>query len=211
MDWARQIDGYCERVDVTYWAEPHNAITNAAFLIVAVIMALRTRGNLAASLLCWILFAIGVGSFLFHTHATMWALLTDVVPIGIFILTYLFLVNRQIAGWPLWAALLGTLAFLPFAAVVVLALDRLPFFRISNFYWSVPLLLTIYAVALRQRLPQVARGFAIGAALLALSITLRSLDEILCPYVPMGTHLLWHCLNAVMLGYMIHVYDRHVK
>ena len=35
MDLTQQFDGYCERVDLTYWAEPVNAITNAAFLIAA--------------------------------------------------------------------------------------------------------------------------------------------------------------------------------
>ena len=44
MEWTRQIDGYCERVDPSYWAEPVNAVTNAAFLIAAFVMWRRTRG-----------------------------------------------------------------------------------------------------------------------------------------------------------------------
>jgi hypothetical protein len=42
-----------------------------------------------------------------------------------------------------------------------------------------------------------------------LSLVFRSLDEIVCPAVPLGTHFLWHILNAVMLGWMIEVYRRH--
>src|SRR6056297_2093812 len=38
MEWTRHIDGYCERLDPGYWAEPINAVTNAAFLLVALIM-----------------------------------------------------------------------------------------------------------------------------------------------------------------------------
>ena len=33
MDPLRFIDAYCERTDPSYWSEPVNAVTNAAFLI----------------------------------------------------------------------------------------------------------------------------------------------------------------------------------
>lgn len=210
MNWSDQFDGYCERLDLSYWAEPINAITNAAFIIAALIMATRTRGHTPSQILCLILFAIGTGSYLLHTHATVWAMLADVAPIGIFILTYLFLVNRDIAGWPLWAAILGTLAYIPYAAALLPVLNLHPFLAISNFYWTVPLLLLVYAAALRHRYRQTAKGFAIGAAILITSITLRSLDMPLCEALPLGTHFLWHILNGVMLGYMIHVYHAHV-
>lgn len=210
MDWFQQIDGYCERIDPGYWAEPINAVTNLAFVLAALFMAGRTRGDRVAQILCAILFVIGIGSYLFHTHATVLAALADTAPIAAFILFYLFAVNRYIVAWPLWAALLGTLAFLPYAALLLPLLDRVPFLAISNLYWSVPLLLVIYTFALRKRLPGIARGFATGAAILSVSIVLRSLDEILCPAWPIGTHFAWHCLNGLMLGYMIHVYHTHV-
>ena len=210
MNWFDQFDGYCERTDFTYWSEPINAITNLAFIIAALVMVRRTQGDRGGLLLCAILFAIGVGSYLFHTHATGWAALADVAPIGLYILTYLFLVNRALLGWPLWAAALGTLAFIPYAGVLVPIFDSLPFFHVSNFYWTVPLLLVAYAIALRTSRPTLAKGFVTGAAILSLSITLRSIDEGICAAVPIGSHFLWHCLNAVMLGYMIHVYLTHV-
>ncbi|MBM7066663.1 ceramidase domain-containing protein [Actibacterium sp. 188UL27-1] len=206
---AAQIDGYCERTDFTFWAEPVNAITNAAFLIAAVIMWQRSRGLPLAQLLCAILGAIGLGSFLFHTFATQWAALTDVIPIGIFILVYLFAVNWHFVGWPLWAALIGTAGFLPYAAGATILFDSLPFFRISDFYWSVPMLLVIYAAVLWRRMPQTARGMVIGAGILCVSISIRSVDMTVCPQFPLGTHFLWHCLNGVMLGWMIEVYRQH--
>lgn len=207
MDWFEQIDGYCERTDFSYWSEPLNAITNAAFIIAAIIMWRRTRGLPAARFLCVILFCIGVGSYLFHTHATQWAALADVTPIGIFILTYLFLANRDIVGMPWWGALGITFLFLPYAYGVVSLLRDVPFFNISNFYWTVPILLVVYAAYLRGT---VGLGFIIGAVILSASITLRSLDEILCPQFPIGTHIFWHILNGIMLGWMIEVYRRHM-
>ena len=209
MEWSAAIDGYCERLGPAYWAEPVNAVTNAAFLVAAALMWHRSAGLPLARLLCLILAAIGIGSFLFHTHATGWAALADTTPIGLFILTYLFATNLHICRWPLSAALLGTLAFLPYAALLTPLFDRLPFFTISAFYWPVPLLIAAYAAALRRRAPATARGLALGAGLLVLSLTFRSLDEPLCAALPLGTHFLWHILNALMLGWMIEVYRRH--
>lgn len=209
MGWFHQIDGYCERTDLSYWSEPVNAVTNIAFIIAALILWRRSTGVPMARVLCAILFAIGIGSYLFHTHATVWAVTADVVPIALFILVYLFVVNRDVVGLRPVVAAIATCGFFPYAAAIVWITQQLPFFHISNFYWTVPVLLCIYAVPLRHK-PGIASGFVIGAALLALSITLRSLDEILCDTIPLGTHFMWHLLNGVMLGWMIHVYIRHM-
>ncbi|MEO0912162.1 MAG: ceramidase domain-containing protein, partial [Pseudomonadota bacterium] len=79
MDWeslTAEIDIYCERVDASYWAEPINAISNAAFLIAAVICWRMLRGaeDFGAKLLTANLALIGIGSYLFHTHANQWSL-----------------------------------------------------------------------------------------------------------------------------------------
>lgn len=209
MDWLAQVDGYCERTDFAYWSEPFNALTNLAFIIAAVILWRRSPGLLMARLLSANLFVIGVGSFLFHTHATIWASTADVVPIGIFILLYLFVTNRDIVPMGGWMAVFATALFIPYAAAMVPIFNRIPFLAISNFYWTVPLLLTLYAIFLRHR-PGIAQGFLFGAGLLSLSIVIRSLDMILCDVWPIGTHFIWHILNGIMLGWMIHVYIRHM-
>ena len=112
-------------------------------------------------------------------------------------------------GLGLWPALGATALFIPFAAITVPLLGMLPFFGISAFYWTVPILLVIYALAL-HRTPHITRGFLTGAGLLALSISARSVDETLCNFIPFGTHFLWHVFNAVMLAWMILVYRRHM-
>ncbi|MEO0485835.1 MAG: ceramidase domain-containing protein [Pseudomonadota bacterium] len=212
MDWTQQFDSYCERTDLTYWSEPINAVTNAAFLVAAFVMWRRTRGAglPIATALTLILAAIGVGSYLFHTHATVWAVTADVVPIGVFILLYLFAVGLHFLRWPLWSALVLTAAYIPFAAITVPLIDRLPFFSISNFYWTVPILLVAFAPFVARQNAATAHGMLIGAAILTASITLRSIDEPLCAALPLGTHFAWHILNGLMLGWMIEVYRRHM-
>lgn len=205
------IDGYCERVDPSYWSEPVNALTNAAFLIAAYVMWRRTRGAdlpLARALIL-ILAAIGIGSYLFHTHAQGWAAMADVLPILAFILTYIYAANRHYWNLAPLPAAGVTALFIPYAAATVPLFAMLPGLGSSAGYAPVPLLILIYAALLRHRAPDTARGMAIGAAILILSLTARTLDEPLCRAIPIGTHFLWHILNGVMLGWMIEVYRRH--
>ena len=209
MDWTRAIDAYCERTDPSYWSEPVNAVTNLAFLVAAAVMWRRSFG--AGRGLAAVLFVIGIGSWLFHTYATAWAAMADTLPILVFTLVYIFLANRDFWGWPVWAAGLGAAAYIPYSAALTPLFDALPFFTISSFYWPLPALIFAYALLLRRRAPSLARNLAIGAAILCVSLTARSLDEPLCDALPIGTHFLWHVLNAVMLGWMIETWTRHVR
>ncbi len=212
MDWTTQIDSYCERTDLSFWSEPVNAVTNAAFLIAAFILWRRVRGLglPLANLLVVLLAVTGIGSALWHTFATAWSVAIDSSAILLFSLTYIFAANRDYWGFGAVAAAGLTLLYLPYAAGVGWVASRLPFFEISSVYWSLPLMIAAYGVWLRQRLPEVSRGLLIGAGILVLSLIFRSLDEIVCDAFALGTHFMWHVLNAVMLGWMIEVYRRHM-
>jgi hypothetical protein len=205
------IDAYCERTGPEFWAEPVNAVTNAAFLIAALVMALRLRRRPfgAGHVLTLILAAIGAGSFLFHTFATRWAAAADVLPILAFILTYVFVASRDFLGLgPLWSAALAA-AYIPYSALLVPLFARLDWLGSSAAYAPVPLLILAFALAVARRAPATARGLALGAALLIVSLTFRTIDEPLCARFPAGTHFVWHLLNALMLGWMIEVWRRH--
>ena len=209
MDLTRQMDGYCERVDFAFWAEPVNALTNLAFIVAAVIMWRRSQGLPAALWLAGVLFAIGVGSFLFHTFATVWAVIADVVPILVFTLSYIWLTARDYFGLSTLRATVATAAFFPYVYVLVPLLEAVPIVGVSAGYLPIWLLIALAAVVLSRRLPEVARGLGLGAAVLALSILLRSLDMPFCEAVPLGMHFWWHVLNGLMLGWMIELYRRH--
>ena len=206
------IDAYCERLGPEYWAEPVNAVSNLAFLLAAFVMWRRVRGQgmpLAMALVVN-LAVIGVGSWLFHTHAQRWSAIADVLPIGVFILLYLYAANRVYWRLPLWGAVAATAAFVPYAAVMVPVFARVPELGSSAGYAPVPLLIGIYALALWRRLPQVAQGLAVGAWVLVVSLAFRTLDAPLCAAFPQGMHFLWHLMNALMLGWMIEVLRRHL-
>lgn len=210
MDWTEAVNSYCERTDPSYWSEPVNALTNAAFLAAAAYCWPRTAGDAGARLLCIILALIGIGSYLFHTHAEVWALMADVIPIQAFILVYLYLATVRFFAAPWWAGALAVVAFIPYAALTARGLAAVVGdLNGSIGYVPVPILIAAYAVVLQARAPETARGLAIGAGILAVSLAFRSLDNAVCGTLPLGTHFLWHVLNGVMLGWMILVLVRH--
>ena len=210
MDWLAVVDGYCERTGPGYWAEPLNAVSNLAFVLAALVMWGRVRGLPMGRAMAVVLGVIGVGSWLFHTHANRLTGVLDVTPIAAFILLYVFAAARDFLGFrPLVA---GTVAagFVPWAVVLTPVFGALPFFAISAMYWPVPVLILVFAALLARGAPDISRGLVIGAGILMVSLVFRSLDQSLCAGFPVGTHFVWHLLNAAMLGWLIEVWRRHV-
>lgn len=212
MDWFREVNNYCERLDAGYWAEPLNALSNASFLIAALVCwrLLGARRDFGARLLTVLLATIGVGSWLFHTHAQVWAGLADVIPIQAFILVYVYFATVRLLGLPVWAGALSVVLFFPYAILVSRGVAAVAGpLNGSVSYAPVPILIAAYATALRTKAPETARGLAIGAGLLVVSLVFRTIDEAVCPAVPIGTHFLWHIFNGALLGWMIIVLMRH--
>lgn len=215
QDLARNVDIYCERLGPGFWAEPLNASTNLAFLIAAWLAwreaRVHGRLDLETGLLIGLVAAIGVGSFLFHTVATAWAAIADIVPIQLFIVAYLVLALRRLVGlgWP--ASLLLGLGFVPAAALATPAL-RAAFAGSLN---GSEAYLPAFAALLAVSASLAARGSAAwsplagAAAVLAASLTFRTLDERLCPVWPIGTHFAWHLLNGALLGILLVAMIRH--
>lgn len=210
IDWQQYIDAYCERTSPAFWAEPLNALTNAAFIVAALALALRLRALARGDgggqpplqfpslwLLVALVATIGVGSFLFHTFARVWASLADVLPIYLFMHVYAACFLRWGIGWRWQLAWLGVPAFLLFARAVALVVPP----ATLGMGGYAPALLALAGFALWLRLRADARWRALtGAALLfALSLTLRQSDLPLCERWPLGTHFLWHLLNALVL------------
>lgn len=212
MDWNRQIDAYCERLGPGFWAEPWNAVTNLGFLVAAALglwVAWR-RGRLDPPMLglTGLVAAVGIGSFLFHTVATAWAGLADVVPILLFILGYLGTALARFGGLGWGSAGLGVLGFL--AASAALA----PLFRslaLGSSAGYLPAFLAMVGIGgwLAVRRHPSASGILVAAVLFGLSLSLRTFDLPLCASWPIGTHFLWHLLNAAVLGLLLVTLARH--
>ena len=213
----KKLFAYCERgLDPAFWAEPLNAITNAAF-IVAALLATRIWLSQPPAERGWfelfligVVYVIGIGSFLFHTFATVWAALADTIPIGIFMMAYLAYALRRFVGlnW-LWIALAMVLFFLSLWQASVTRCDGGPCFNGSLAYFPAFAALILVGIVLRVQ-GHAASASLIGAGLIfALSLTFRTLDQSLCGYtvlpsaIPVGLHFMWHVLNATLLYLLV--------
>jgi hypothetical protein len=210
MNWFETIDGYCERIDASFWSEPLNAVTNVVFLMSAIWVLRREELNNKARALAFLLGIIGIASFLFHSVATAWAGALDVLFILLFTLLYIFVATEDFLGLPRRSALVVTLGYFPFSVVVERLTLPLNFLGSTRIYIPILVLITLYSLILHKKFPYVSRGLAMGALLLTISMFARSVDLPLCEAIPIGTHFLWHVINAIMLAWMIEVYRRHI-
>ncbi len=204
--WWEPVRDYCERTGPELLAEPLNAVSNAAFVVAAVLLLRRGRApDPVADGFAVLVGVIGIGSALFHTLAVQWAMLADVIPIALFIHAYFFLALRRFLGLSVPAALAGTLAFALAAALFEPASSWLagrPLGPLSNGSVAyAPAILALFGVgiaSLRFGRREGSALIGIGGLFMA-SLTARTLDAALCPVVPFGTHWLWHLLNAGVL------------
>jgi hypothetical protein len=233
MAWDDQIFRYCERgQEGAFWAEPLNAVTNGAFLIAAVLAAVelarRPPGQapgVAEPLLVLLVFVMGIGSFLFHTYATRWASYADTVPIGIFMLAYFAYALRRYLelGW-IWIALgLGAFVWsLQLAGKVQCGPGLLSVTHaaqgpcLNGTMGYVPAFVAMAGlglVLLILRHPAW-RYLALAAGFFLVSMAFRTVDLEICDLSRLmgrrlGTHFLWHILNAATLYVLLLAAIRH--
>jgi hypothetical protein len=198
MDPWQRLDLYCERTDASFWSEPANALTNAAFLVAAVLVWRGAAGASDRRLLATLIALIGIGSFLFHTFATVWAAWLDQGPIALYIYAFLWLFLARVAGLPWWGAL-GGLGLFAVASRVLTAQFPPGSFNGSYVYFPALAALALLAAYAGRRGHGGAGRLAAAAGLFAVSILFRSVDELVCGSWPLGTHFLWHCINAAVL------------
>ena len=217
MDLFRQMDIYCERIDPSFWAEPINALTNIAFLISAYAAwrYARAKGpvDLWTGILIGVIVAIGIGSFLFHTVATLWAMLTDVIPITFFIYIYLCLALRRFFKLSAVkaAAYFGALVAFDFLVIrqVMPTGEAIAWANGSQDY-AFPLfaLLVFVPFMLWQRI-EGSGLLVLAAGIFLVSLTLRTIDMAVCDAIPIGVHYFWHILNGLLLYVLMVLIIRH--
>jgi hypothetical protein len=217
MSWTQQVFVYCERgTSPLFWAEPLNAATNLAFLAAALAGFLAWRRlpaherRLGEAALIALTLAIAIGSFLFHTTATRWAALADTLPIGLFMAGYLAYALRRflgLGGLLTFAALAGFLVLLGLASMT--RCGGGPCLNGSLAYLPALAVLALVGAILHRRGHGAGPALLAAAAIFAVSLTLRTYDRTLCPITqlaggrPLGTHALWHLLNAIVIHLLL--------
>lgn len=221
MDWSASVDIYCERMGPEFWAEPLNAISNAAFILAALWAAWSIRAfgihSRPIMLLTALAFCIGVGSFLFHTYAQIWSGLADTIPIWTFVLVYILTCIHVIGGVAPGRIAIGTLVVFAVIIVATLAFDSPDSTPDSTRSWTngseqylpaVAAMLFFSALTLYRRHP-LRVWFTAATAVFLVSLGFRTLDIHVCDTFPAGTHFIWHTLNGAMIALLLQALIRH--
>jgi hypothetical protein len=198
--WSTPVDLYCERVTPSFWAEPLNAVSNIAFLVAAYaayeLWRREGKGDPAILALIVVVVVVGLGSFAFHTLATQGAMLLDVTPIGFFIYGYFLLALRRflLLSWP--AALSSLAGFIALSVALASYVPRDVLNGSSGYF---PALAALIGFGCILRGHSVGSAMLFAAGLFVVSLFFRIIDLDVCARFPIGTHFLWHVLNAAVL------------
>lgn len=199
---------YCERAgDAGLWAEPLNFVTNLAFIVFGVLAwrflraqphhSFRQTGDLWALAIAMLL--IGLGSALWHSWAKVgWTVMVDTIPIYLFINIYIFSLFRRLAEWS-WLKV-GIL-WLVFTGFSTLIQQSLPMQTLNGSLMYLPTFGLMFLSGLYLMLSGKygGRSMMLLSGLFLVSLTFRTLDLEVCSMIPIGTHYIWHILNALLL------------
>jgi hypothetical protein len=206
---------YCERDLPGWFAEPLNTVTGLAYLVSAwqawrQLERARWREQWDLHLLAGLIAFVGVASMLWHASGSAWLHWFDAAAVAAFVIAYwqVFLVRVSGMGWiGLAGAWVLTGAWL---ALFYLALPEL--FLGSTLAYAPLLGLLLVAVAMSARINRrLARDLLLASVLFVLAMVVRAADQLLCEWVIVGTHWLWHLLIAGLLFVLVDGMIRHAR
>lgn len=194
------IDLYCERLGPGLWAEPINALTNLSFVVAAIVtwhMANHLKSlSSGIYLLIGLMVSISIGSGLFHTFATNWTRVLDVIPILLFQLAYLWIYGRQVIKM--------RTGYLTGAVVLFLVAAyfgrQFPHLLNGSLIYAPAFMLLLGLGIYHYRHARNQRTLLLWATgVFSLSLFFRTIDQAACEYIPIGTHFFWHLINGLLV------------
>lgn len=209
--------GICERGAEGPFAEPLNVLSSLFFVFVAVRIyryyhkhedyAQRWMWDVhALTVLCFI---IGVNSVIFHSFPSPTTELMDTIPIVMFIMIYFSSVLFRIGRCTWFQATICMIAFTGFSYFLVHQFPEA--LNDSIGYLSSMMALIVIAIHLYlQRRPS-SQHFMLAAIIGVCSLFCRAIDHAICPMLSVGTHFLWHTLNATLLYILLKQIIRNVN
>lgn len=210
--------GVCERTSMdNIFAEPLNVLSSFLFFITAFVIFRECKQNKEISskwiidiyVLTGLIFFIGIGSSVFHMVPNYYTELMDIIFIIAFINLFFLSVLKRIAYLKWFQVVVAFLAFLGTTNFIV---SKFPHaLNDSIGYLSSMLALCFVAVYLKIRRRPSAKYYAYAALIGVISLTFRVIDNKVCNHLSIGTHFLWHSLNALLIYIIMKMLIRSVN
>ena len=209
--------GVCERSGLGPLAEPLNVLSSLAFMFVAIAIYryyhshedLKKKWIWDVHALTFLTFIIGVNSVVFHAFPTPTTELADTLTIVLFIILYFWSVLFRIGRTNFFQAMVCFVAFVGFSHILVHQFPRA--LNDSIGYLSSMIALIMIAVYLFLKARPSATHFMLAALIGVCSLFCRAIDHAVCSEISIGTHFMWHCLNATLLYILLRQLVRNVN
>jgi len=179
---------YCERTSSDILGEPINFYTNLCFIIFSILLLFNK--SISDKKYALLIFLIGVGSMLFHSVPNRLTGFLDVFFIISFIFYYIFTLYIKLNIKKYISAIIS-IVFIAICFVFGIV-SKNTLLGSSAFY--LPIIFHMYNL------------FLFILVLFSFSLLLRSVDLYLCNLFFIGTHFIWHILNALVLYLLVKFY-----
>lgn len=198
--------GVCERQQPdNMFAEPLNVLSSIGFFIAAFLIFNKCRNHpeiknerkLDIHVLNILMVAIGCGSIIFHMAPSHYTELLDITFIVIFINLFFFSFLVRIAKLKIYQIVVTYLAFTGSTHMLVSQFPNA--MNDSIAYLSSVFTVVFIAFYLRIKRRSGSSDFMLAAVLGLISLFFRSIDNYVCDQIRMGTHFMWHSLNAFVM------------
>lgn len=209
--------GVCERHGLGFIAEPLNVLSSFAFIFVAMMITryyrreedIIDKWRWDIRVMISLCFVIGVNSVVFHAFPTPMTELLDTIAIVAFIMIYFLSVLFRIGRCNPFQAGICFVAFLGFSHMLVSQFPEA--LNDSIGYLSSMIALIMIAVHLHLKARPSSQHFMLAAIVGVVSLFCRAIDKEICPMLPIGSHFLWHMLNATLLYILLKQIIRNVN
>ncbi len=209
--------GLCERTSDAFLSEPLNAISNLSFILVAIMIyrTYRDHQDLKGKwiwdlhILTILIFSIGLFSFIYHIYPTPYTETMDVIPIVAFINIFFFSIIVRIGHTNAFQTVVCFLAFVGSTHILVSQFPNA--MNDSIGYLSSMVALVVIAIYLHMMRRPSSHQFLLASLIGVISLFFRAIDNAVCDTIPIGTHFLWHSLNALLLYILMKQVIRNVN
>jgi len=209
--------GLCERHAHGPLEEPLNMLSNMLFLLVAfaLIRYYRTHPDLKGKwiwdlhILTGLVMLIGIGSTVFHSFPSPTTELMDIIPIVLFIVLFFISIIVRVGRTGPFETVICLMAFVFTTHFFVTQFPNA--MNDSIGYLSSMGALVMIAIYLHMLRRPSSHQFLLAALLGVISLFFRSVDNEVCDVIPIGTHFLWHTLNAALIYVVMKQLIRNVN
>lgn len=203
----RGMSTYCESGIGLFDTQAINTISNIVIIISAYfsyrLVRIHRIENLTIRILPLIVLLIGIGSMLWHGTPNLLTSWADTLPISVFVLVSFFfllgkfLSNRNFVWGTLFVFILIEFPFI---------FGILPSFN-GFIPYSIALIFGLFIfLGLAKRYKIFIPQLALIIPLFISSFFFRTIDLTICSTFPVGTHFIWHILNASVFYLFIRLF-----